>query len=92
MMEIKKEIEEIKKRNIKVEKDKKWETSLTRRSCIAILTYIIVLIYSYTIFKINNIFLSSLIPVLGFGISTLSLKLIRKIWEKIINRRSFYGK
>lgn len=84
-MEIDKEIEKIKERNKKVEKDKAWEISFTRRIFIGILTYIVILIYSYTISKINNIFLSSLIPVIGFGLSTLSLKLIRKIWEKINN-------
>ena len=76
------EINKIKKRNKRVELDKKWETSFTRKTFIAILTYIIVVIYSYSISKINNIFLSSLVPVIGFGLSTLSLKGIRKIWEK----------
>ena len=32
--------------------------------------------------EFDNIFLSSLVPVLGFVLSTLSLKFIRKIWEK----------
>lgn len=84
-MEIKdleKEIEQIKQRNMKVESDKKWETSMTRKLCICILTYIVVVIYSYCINQINNIFLSSLVPVIGFTLSTSSLKFVRKIWEK----------
>lgn len=81
-MEISEEIEKIKERNKKVEQDKLWEISFIRRICIGILTYIVILIYSYTIFKINNVFFSSLIPVIGFGLSTLSLKLIRKLWKK----------
>lgn len=85
MEEIKKELEEIKQRNKRVELDKKWETSITRKICICILTYIVVLIYSNMINKSNNIFLSSLVPVIGFFLSTLSLKLIRKLWEKFIN-------
>lgn len=32
--------------------------------------------------KINNIFLSSLVPVIGFTLSTISLNFIRKLWEK----------
>lgn len=83
--ELKKEIEEIKKRNKRVELDKKWETSYTRKLFICILTYIVVVIYSNMISNANNIFLSSLVPVIGFFLSTLSLKLIRKIWEKCIN-------
>lgn len=85
MEELKHEIEEIKKRNKKVELDKKWETSYTRKICICILTYIVVIIYSSIISKVNNVFLSSLVPVIGFFLSTLSLKLIRKVWEKMIN-------
>ena len=80
-MELEKEIEEIKKRNIRVEKDKAWETSFTRKVCIAILTYIVVVSYTFIIKSIDNVFLSSLVPVIGFLLSTLSLKLIRKIWE-----------
>lgn len=87
MEEITKEIEKIKNRNKRVELDKKWETCWTRKICICILTYIVVIIYSYLIRENNNILLSSLVPVIGFTLSTLSLKLIRKIWESLINKR-----
>lgn len=76
------EIAKIKERNKKVELDKSWETSLTRRICICILTYIVVVIYSHLINEISNIWLSSLVPVIGFTLSTVSLKLIRNIWQK----------
>ena len=80
--DLEKEIEQIKQRNTKVEIDKKWETSWTRKICICILTYIVVIIYSYLTNKMNNIFLSSLVPVIGFTLSTVSLNFIRKQWEK----------
>lgn len=80
-MSLEEEIESIKDRNKRVELDKAWETSLTRRICICILTYIIVIIYTYLIRNFDNIFLSSLVPVIGFTLSTLSLKIIRKMWE-----------
>ena len=76
------EIEQIKERNKRVELDKKWEMSWTRKICIMILTYIVVIIYSYVIRKYDNILLSSLVPVIGFALSTLSLKGIRYFWEK----------
>ncbi len=82
MEELKERIESIENRNKRVELDKAWETSITRRLCIAILTYLIVVLYSYLISKNNNIFLSSLVPVIGFLLSTLSLRLVRKKWEK----------
>ena len=80
-MDLEKEIKKIQERNKRVELDKAWETSWTRRICIMILTYIVVIIYSYVIREFDNIFLSSLVPVIGFTLSTLSLKLVRKIWE-----------
>ena len=80
--ELKEEIEQIKQRNKRVERDKAWETSWTRRICIMILTYIVVVLYSFSISKISNIWLSSLVPVIGFTLSTLSLNVVRKIWEK----------
>ena len=81
-MDIEKEIINIKERNKRVELDKKWETSMVRKICICILTYIVVIIYSYIVRNFDNIFLSSLVPVIGFTLSTLSLKYIRKLWEK----------
>lgn len=83
-MDFEKEIKEIKERNKRVELNKSWETSWSRKICIMLLTYIVVILYSFSINKINNIFLSSLVPVIGFTLSTLSLNAIRKVWEKKI--------
>lgn len=80
-MDLEKEIRKMQERNKRVELDKAWETSWARRICIMILTYIVVIIYSYVIREFDNILLSSLVPVIGFTLSTLSLKLVRKIWE-----------
>lgn len=82
MEDLKKEIELIKERNKKVEQNKAWETSLVRRLSIAILTYIIVVTYSLLIKEVSNVFLTSLVPVIGFLLSTLSINLIRKLWER----------
>ena len=82
MKELEERITNIEKRNKRVELDKKWETSFIRRLLICILTYIVVVIYSYLVSKTNSIFLSSLVPVIGFALSTLSLRLCRKLWEK----------
>ena len=81
-MKIENEIKKIKERNKRVELDKAWETSYTRRIFICILTYIVVILYSYSIKNSDNIFLSSLVPVIVFSLSTLSLKGIRVIWQK----------
>ena len=83
-MKLEERVKKIEERNKRVELDKSWETSWTRKTFIIILTYIIVIIYSYLIRKYDYILLTSLVPVIGFTLSTLSLKVIRKIWEKKI--------
>ena len=79
---LEKKIKNIEERNKRVELDKSWETSLTRKICIMVLTYLVVITYSYVIRNFDNILLSSLVPVIGFTLSTLSLRFIRTIWEK----------
>ncbi len=85
-MNLEEEIKSIKTRNKRVELDKAWETSWTRKLTIMLLTYIVVLLYSYLVSNYNNIFFSSLVPVIGFLLSTLSLKLIRRVWEKALKK------
>lgn len=80
---LEKEIENIKERNKKVELDKSWETSWTRKICIMILTYIVVIIYSYVIRKYDNIILSSLVPVIRIYIIYIILKIYKKNVGKI---------
>ncbi|MDO4505220.1 MAG: hypothetical protein Q4B76_03420 [bacterium] len=82
MKELEQRIAKIEKRNKRVETDKAWETSWTRRMCIMVLTYLVVVAYSYIIRECDNILLSSLVPVLGFLLSTLSVKAVRRLWEK----------
>ena len=79
LKDLEKEIENIKIRNARVELAKKWETCWTRKICICVLTYIVVIAYSYIVRNYSNILLSSLVPVIGFTLSTLSLKYIRKL-------------
>lgn len=87
MKDLEKRIDAIETRNKRVELDKRWETSFTRRFSICVLTYIVVLLFSYLINTGNNIFLSSLVPVIGFTLSTLSLGIIRRIWFNVIDKK-----
>lgn len=73
------EIETIKHRNRRVEQDKAWETSLTRKFAVAILTYLTILVLFLTI-KVKEPFTNALVPTLGFLLSTLSLPFIKKVW------------
>ncbi len=79
MQDLQIEIEKIKERNIKVEQDKAWEVSWTRRIFIALITYIVAIIWLYLINE-TLVFLKSAVPVLGYLISTLSLPVLKKHW------------
>jgi hypothetical protein len=77
------EIKNIKERNARVEADKAWETSFTRRFIIATVTYTIAGIYMGQL-GITDPWLNALIPTGGYVFSTLSLGIIKKIWiEKV---------
>ena len=79
--QIKKEITDIKERNVRVEADKAWETSRFRMSSILILTYVVATLVMY-ILEIQKPFLNSLIPTMGFFLSVQSLPFLKKIWIK----------
>jgi len=79
--EILKRLDIIEARNKRVELDKAWETSFARKASITIVTYIIATVVMYVI-KVENPFFGALIPTLGYILSTLSLPIIRKTWEK----------
>ena len=75
------EIKKIKERNRRVEADKGWETSWTRRIFIGVSTYLLIILF-LIIIKAEKPFLSAIIPALAYLISTLSLGLLRSWWLK----------
>ena len=81
MKNIEQRVAAIEGRNKKVEQDKAWETSWTRRLSISLLTYVVVSCY---LIVINNEkpFINAIVPALGYLLSTLVLKSIRKAWQK----------
>lgn len=81
MNDLEKRIQAIEERNRKVERDKAWEVSWTRKISIAILTYSVVVVY-LTIIQNDRPFINGLVPVGGFLLSTLVIKRVRMIWEK----------
>lgn len=75
------EIQVIQERNKKVELDKAWETSFTRRSLIMVITYFIAVIFMSRV-GIPDTFLNALVPTGGYVLSTLSLSFVKKWWFK----------
>ncbi|EKE30353.1 MAG: hypothetical protein ACD_2C00001G0003 [uncultured bacterium (gcode 4)] len=76
---LQKEIASLKERNKKVEANKAWETSYTRRIWVAVTTYLIILIF-FLVIKVENPYISAIVPTIWFILSTLSLNFLKKIW------------
>ncbi len=72
---------DIETRNHRVENEKSWEVSWTRRLSIAGLTYVVVAVY-LTITHNPTPYANALVPAVGFLLSTLVLPGIRTIWQK----------
>jgi len=81
MSDIENRLEAIEKRNLRVEQDKAWETSWTRRISITVFTYIIVAMYLLVVGN-DRPFINALVPAVGYFLSTLVLKSVRNFWQK----------
>ncbi|TSC57435.1 MAG: Uncharacterized protein Greene041619_1167 [Candidatus Peregrinibacteria bacterium Greene0416_19] len=78
-MDLETQLETLNQRNRRVEQDKAWETSLTRRLTIAVITYATAAIF----FWLNGLpipLLQGFIPTGGYLLSTLSLPWMKKCW------------
>lgn len=75
------EIQKIIDRNARVERDKKWETSLARRVVLTVVTWGAAFGF-LKIIHADNAALAALVPAGGFLLSTLRLPWARTIWEK----------
>ena len=76
---IERRLEIIEQRNRKVELDKAWETSFSRKIIIAILTYVTIVLFFFFA-HLSRPFINSIVPATGFVLSTLSLPFFKKIW------------
>ncbi len=81
LQELGKEIQLIKERNKRVEIDKRWETSLTRRLILIVFTYLSIGIYLNAI-NIPNPWMNAIVPALAFLLSTLTLPFVKQFWQK----------
>ena len=76
-------LQTIESRNKRVEADKAWETSWTRRIFLTLFTYLALGLYMEAI-DISRPFLNSIVPAVGFMISTFTMPWLKQKW---IDRR-----
>ncbi len=81
MKDLEARIEAIEARNSRVEQDKAWEISWTRRISIAALTYIVFLSYLLAVHD-GRPLINALVPVVGFMLSTFAMSWVKSIWRK----------
>lgn len=75
------EIEAIKSRNTRVEKEKAWETSWQRKLGIIVTTYFVIILVFWSLGN-DRPFLNAIVPTLGYTLSTLSMGWIKRLFLK----------
>jgi len=79
LKELELKIRKIEERNKKVESDKGWETSYSRRILLSLFTYLAIGFYLQAI-DITQPWLNAIVPSVAFMLSTLTLPLFKKLW------------
>lgn len=85
MASLEERIAKVEARNEEKEKDKAWEISFTRKAILVALTYLAIGLYLQTV-GIADPWINSVVPSIGFTLSTLSLPLFKKLWLKYIHK------
>lgn len=82
------DLESIVERNARVEADKAWETSWTRKSFITLITYAVASAY-LGVLGVEKFYFHAFVPAGGYVLSTLSLGVLKEFWlENIYASRS----
>jgi hypothetical protein len=91
-LDLENRITNIEQRNARVESDKAWEISFTRKLFIAVSTYIIAAVWLVVI-KDTNPWLKALVPAVGYILSTLSLPFVKRWWiERLMKKKSLIAR
>ena len=81
MVNLEKRIKKIEDRNARVESDKSWELSYSRKILLAIFTYLAIGVYLWAV-NIPRPWLNAIVPAVAFMLSTLMLPFFKKMWLK----------
>lgn len=79
-------ITRIEQRNSKVETDKTWEISFTRRGLLILFTYLAIGAY-LNVINIPNPWLNAIVPAIAFLLSTLTLPFFKTLWKKYLYKK-----
>jgi len=86
LIDLEKEIEQIKQRNKKVEADKAWEISWTRKLVILGVTYISVSLFLW-VTNFDRPWEGAIVPTAAFLLANMTIPFFKNLWlEYIYNR------
>ena len=77
--DLERQIQSLQERNKRVETDKAWETSKTRKTLIALFTYLAIAVYLWAI-RVPDPWLNAVVPTVAFLLSVLTLPTFKKLW------------
>ena len=77
------EMKKVNERNRRVECDKAWETSYSRRGLITVFTYAAIALYLNAI-NVPNAYLSAIVPTAGFLLSTMTFPYFKSLWLRSV--------
>ena len=87
---LKQRLDTIEQRNQKVEADKAWEGSYTRRLLLIVFTYLAIGLYLWVI-GVPRPWLNAIVPSVGFLLSTLTLPYFKRWWVQQRQNNSSTG-
>lgn len=85
MATLEERVEKLEDRNKRVETDKAWEISWSRKILIALFTYLAIALYLKFVVGIDP-WINAIVPSIGFLLSTLTLPFFKRLWIQYIYR------
>ena len=86
MRNLEQRINQIEERNERVELDKAWETSGTRKILLTLFTYLAISLYLQVI-DIPRPWINAIVPAIGLMISTLTMPFFKKKWLQYMRNK-----
>ncbi|MBI4210864.1 MAG: hypothetical protein HY544_05145 [Candidatus Diapherotrites archaeon] len=86
MPSLEEKVDSILARNVRVEADKAWELSWTRRGIVAVLTYAVIVALMLSIHDPNPFF-NALVPTFAFSVSMSVMPFAKGWWLERVYRK-----
>ncbi|MBI2196400.1 hypothetical protein HYU45_02190 [Candidatus Daviesbacteria bacterium] len=84
--DLEREIQKIKERNQRVEADKAWEVSWSRKVVIAGVTYVAIALF-LLVTNFEKPWESAIVPAIGFLLANMTIPLFKNLWRQYIYKK-----